>query len=232
MSRVCRSVKVDSSETTPPATVYQTFEVRLRAVPRQSLRARSKCESAPGPPGAVGAAFAGTPGKVASASPSASTIPKTPVRVRLTPHPQPTSDVGGNASFFSSTKEARVVRVVDKKCRDAAAGEDHVAARRGWPVPVALRPECLGDRDPDLSLARLHLGTAKVLLDVDVGATLELVNLVIELLGDPDRLMRPLHRLVPGEFIRQRHRIGSSSCWCAARARTSKTRSQCDDAVE
>src|SRR5258708_23930013 len=33
--------------------VNQTFEVVLRAVPRQSLRARSKCESAPGPSGAV-----------------------------------------------------------------------------------------------------------------------------------------------------------------------------------
>src|SRR5258706_11550855 len=32
--------------------VNQTFEVVLRAVPRQSLRARSKCESAPGPSGA------------------------------------------------------------------------------------------------------------------------------------------------------------------------------------
>ena len=32
----------------------QTFEVVLRAVPRQSLRARSKCESAPGKPGAPG----------------------------------------------------------------------------------------------------------------------------------------------------------------------------------
>ena len=34
--------------------MYQTFEVVLRAVPRQSLRARSKCESAPGPSGAPG----------------------------------------------------------------------------------------------------------------------------------------------------------------------------------
>ena len=62
MSRVCRSVKVDpsvtmycsvctsvlsivgsyTSDSTPPATVYQTFDVVLRAVPRQSLRARSK----------------------------------------------------------------------------------------------------------------------------------------------------------------------------------------------
>ncbi len=36
----------------PLATVYQTFELVLRAVPRQSLRARSKCDTAPGPPGA------------------------------------------------------------------------------------------------------------------------------------------------------------------------------------
>ncbi len=62
VSRVCRSVKVDpsvttncndftlvlsivglyTSDSTPSATVYQTFEVSLRAVPRQSLRARSK----------------------------------------------------------------------------------------------------------------------------------------------------------------------------------------------
>src|SRR4051812_27914581 len=69
MSRVCRSVNDDPSVTTycrvstfvvslvgkytslstPPATVNQTFEVRLRAVPTQSLRARSKCDRAPGP---------------------------------------------------------------------------------------------------------------------------------------------------------------------------------------
>ena len=36
----------------PFATVYQTFEVVFRAVPRQSLRARSKCDTVPGPPGA------------------------------------------------------------------------------------------------------------------------------------------------------------------------------------
>jgi hypothetical protein len=62
MSRVCRSVKVlpsvtmycrvstfvlsivgsYTSDSTPPATVYQTLEVVLRAVPTQSLRARSK----------------------------------------------------------------------------------------------------------------------------------------------------------------------------------------------
>jgi hypothetical protein len=60
MSRVCRSVNDDPSVTTycrvstlvlslvgkytslstPPATVNHTFDVRLRAVPTQSLRAR------------------------------------------------------------------------------------------------------------------------------------------------------------------------------------------------
>jgi hypothetical protein len=44
--------------------VYQTFEVVFSAVPRQSLRARSKYEDAPGPPEAAvpegaGAADAG-----------------------------------------------------------------------------------------------------------------------------------------------------------------------------
>src|SRR5262245_50971125 len=72
MSRVWRSVKLEpsvtmnwsvsllvlsfvgkyTSESTPSATVNQTFDRRLRAVPTQSLRARSKCESAPGPSGA------------------------------------------------------------------------------------------------------------------------------------------------------------------------------------
>ena len=62
MSRVCRSVNDEpsvttycrvltfvlsmvgsyTSDSTPPATVYQTFDVESRAVPRQSLRAKSK----------------------------------------------------------------------------------------------------------------------------------------------------------------------------------------------
>src|ERR1039457_3030638 len=90
MSRVCRSVKVEpsvtmycsactsvlsivgsyTSESTPPATVYQTLDVVLRAVPRQSLRARSKYDIVPGPPGA---ATAGSPaaGLGAPAGPAA-----------------------------------------------------------------------------------------------------------------------------------------------------------------
>src|SRR4051812_11088495 len=43
----------------PPATVYQTLLVVFAAVPRQSLRARSKWDSVPGPPGAGGPASAG-----------------------------------------------------------------------------------------------------------------------------------------------------------------------------
>src|SRR2546421_1950530 len=43
----------------PPATVYQTLLVVFAAVPRQSLRATSKWDSAPGPPGAGAAASAG-----------------------------------------------------------------------------------------------------------------------------------------------------------------------------
>src|ERR1039457_4597678 len=92
MSRVCRSVKVEPSvtmycsvctsvlsivgsytpESTPPATVYQTLDVVWRAVPRQSLRARSKYDIVPGPPGA---ATAGSPaaGGVAPAGPAGAT---------------------------------------------------------------------------------------------------------------------------------------------------------------
>src|SRR6266516_1390661 len=89
MSLVCRSVKVAPSVTmycsvptlvlsivgsytsdrTPSATVYQTLEPVLRAVPRQSLRARSKKDIVPGPPGAVTAGCAtAAPAGVAAAS--------------------------------------------------------------------------------------------------------------------------------------------------------------------
>src|ERR1017187_6583511 len=51
-----------TSDSTPSATVYQILEVVLRAVPRQSLRARSKWLVAPGPSVAAVAALAGTIG--------------------------------------------------------------------------------------------------------------------------------------------------------------------------
>src|SRR5438132_1366971 len=64
-----------TSERTPLATVNQTFEVVLRAVPMQSLRARSKCDRAPGPSAAAvpcAAATGTAPGaNVATASKAA-----------------------------------------------------------------------------------------------------------------------------------------------------------------
>ncbi len=55
-----------TSDSTPFATVYQTFELRPYAVPTQSLRARSKCDRVP--------ATAGVPGGAADAAgPTAST---------------------------------------------------------------------------------------------------------------------------------------------------------------
>src|SRR6266508_2836143 len=79
MSRDCRSVNVApsvttncivstlvlstvglyTSDNTPPAMVNHTFERVPVAVPRQSLRARSKCDSEPGPSVAAEAARAG-----------------------------------------------------------------------------------------------------------------------------------------------------------------------------
>src|SRR5712691_8767747 len=59
----------------PPATVYQTREPRSAAVPRQSLRARSKCDSAPGPPGAAPAG--GAPCAGATPTSNAADIPVT-----------------------------------------------------------------------------------------------------------------------------------------------------------
>src|SRR5215469_1205597 len=42
-----------TSDSTPPATVYQTLDPVPAAVPRQSFLARSKYDGAPGPPGAT-----------------------------------------------------------------------------------------------------------------------------------------------------------------------------------
>src|SRR5215212_11660483 len=54
----------------PSATVNPTFEPQLRAVPTQSLRARSKCETSPGPSAAapVGGAAAAGVARAAAAS--------------------------------------------------------------------------------------------------------------------------------------------------------------------
>src|SRR3954469_16700558 len=96
MLRVWRSVKVDPSVTTywsvstlvlslvgkytslktPSATVNQTLERVLRAVPTQSLRARSKCESAPGP--SVAGAADAVAGNVATTSAAAAAASRRP----------------------------------------------------------------------------------------------------------------------------------------------------------
>src|SRR5829696_2134285 len=94
MSRLCRSVKVApsvttycrvstlvlstvgayTSDSTPPATVYQTFDAEVRAVPTQSLRARSKWDSTPGAPAGGSAAAAGTAATAGTASRAASSV--------------------------------------------------------------------------------------------------------------------------------------------------------------
>src|SRR5438034_5576190 len=50
-----------TSDSTPPATVYQTFDVVFCAVPTHSLRPRSKNDIEPGPPGASAAGAAAAP---------------------------------------------------------------------------------------------------------------------------------------------------------------------------
>src|ERR1700733_3659074 len=50
-------VGLKTSDRTPSATVNQTFEVVLRAVPKQSLRAKSIYAVVPGPPGAEPPAY-------------------------------------------------------------------------------------------------------------------------------------------------------------------------------
>jgi len=65
---VLSTVGQHTSESTPPATVNHVFEAVPRDVPRQSLRASPKRETAPGPLGAAPAAWAaGTPAVVAPA---------------------------------------------------------------------------------------------------------------------------------------------------------------------
>src|SRR5688572_28462394 len=65
---VLSTVGLYTSDSTPSAIVYQTFDPRPVAVPTQSLRARSKWDSAPGPPGAdpVGTAPRTGPGSAAA----------------------------------------------------------------------------------------------------------------------------------------------------------------------
>src|SRR5919197_2061830 len=67
-----------TSDSTPPATVNHTFDVVSRAVPTQSLRARSKRETAPGPAGAgARAALAAAPAASPVTSPVTSPATRT-----------------------------------------------------------------------------------------------------------------------------------------------------------
>src|SRR5213078_1646768 len=82
-----------TSDRTPPATVYQTFDVLFRAVPTHSLRPRSKNDIEPGPPGAsaagavdaplAGPAVASRPAATVSARPAA----WAPAVIRFMPPP-------------------------------------------------------------------------------------------------------------------------------------------------
>src|SRR5215471_7025601 len=115
MSRVCRSVNEEpsvtrycivssfvvsivgaySSDSTPPATVYQIFDVVLRAVPRQSFRARSKWLKAPGPPaagpGAATAAGTAAASEPTTTAPTARTTNQD--RARMAPPAKPDATV-------------------------------------------------------------------------------------------------------------------------------------------
>src|SRR6266511_3962500 len=77
-------------------------------------------------------------------------------------------------------------------------------------VPVALRAERLGDGDPCPGMSSLHLGAAQMLLDIDVRAALQGVDLVVEPLGQADRLVGAPHGHFPGELI-PRHDVCSST---------------------
>src|SRR5712691_1770102 len=70
------------SLSTPLASVYQTLEVVLRAVPKQSLRARSKCEVAPGPSVAATGAVAVCAETVGTTSNSSTTAASAIFRIR------------------------------------------------------------------------------------------------------------------------------------------------------
>src|SRR5215467_14620482 len=63
-----------TTDSTPPATVYQILDPVLAAVPRQSFLARSKYDGAPGAPGATEAAPAAS---AAVAAGRAAAIPAT-----------------------------------------------------------------------------------------------------------------------------------------------------------
>src|ERR1700742_2178198 len=130
MLRCCRSAKVwpsvtmywtvltlvasmlglNTSESTPPATVNHTLEVVLRAVPKQSLRATSRKDWAPGPPGASpdgwaargAAAAAGMAATAPSSAPAVIAQPMALRARRLTPDAMVLSDIDPSLNSVAS----------------------------------------------------------------------------------------------------------------------------------
>src|SRR6266700_1800367 len=110
----------------PPATVNQTFEVSLRAVPTQSLRARSKWDRAPGPSAATGSEAAATgscpEATVARASRPLVKTAAANLSPLIAPSPRPTTDRRVPAPAEHSTG-ARKLRL-DRPDRHPAVGRD------------------------------------------------------------------------------------------------------------
>src|SRR6266498_855892 len=141
----------------PPATVYQTRDPRSAAVPRQSLRARSKCDSAPGPPGAgppgAGPPGAGPGGGAAcagdTATSNAAAIPDTSTNAgnrmgRIRPPP---ADIG---NACGSVRPRRVIHAEFPRSPPHQDGDDHTTERepdrdrtRAGPGPTGT------EREPD-----------------------------------------------------------------------------------
>src|SRR6266700_994573 len=124
----------------PPATVNQTFEVSLRAVPTQSLRARSKWDRAPGPSVATGSEAAATgscpEATVARASRPLVKTAAANLSPLIAPSPRPTTDRRVPAPAEHSTG-ARKLRL-DRPDRHPAVGRDG-PGRVGGDLPRETR---------------------------------------------------------------------------------------------
>src|SRR5450631_429201 len=117
-----------TSESTPPATVYQILEVVFRDVPRQSLRARPKWLVAPGPSVAAVAALAGAIGTSIAAATLAAAMSTVAV-LRFIP---------------SLTLCGRAQVTTLNQCQTTSSGLPELSIspsfslNRGWKPPTAL----------------------------------------------------------------------------------------------
>src|SRR3954464_3357810 len=129
--------------------VYQTLLWRFRAVPRQSLRARSKCDIAPGPSSAATAGLARCAACAGSATASASSNPAAapaPIGTRLTTLP--------------------LLSVLDVVRRAEASSGD--CPGQWWRVrapPVCAGAGSAAERQRLVAVERLVLGDPAVLAD-------------------------------------------------------------------